>query len=118
MSSYSLTLSLSRTDSPSHIPLPPTSGDDLYGTLRRAFDVEISLNPLQENIRRHLYRTSFQRFVRSMLIEENRVKLGAFQDEDDDYAGLGDCFCLTNPRAGTENREYEIARDSDASTCY
>lgn len=65
--------------------------------------MQISLTPVQEHIRQSLYKNQFQRFIRSMIVEQHRVKLGAFQDEDDDYTGLGDCFCLTNPRAGYEN---------------
>lgn len=90
-------------DSDDHVPLPAGYSDNLYDTLRRTFDMQISLNPMQDHIRQSLYKNQFQRFIRSMIVEQHRVKLGAFQDEDEDYTGLGDCFCLTNPRAGSEN---------------
>lgn len=86
-------------DSESHIQLPDEFSDELYNSLRRAFDLKVSLNPMQEHIRQSLYKSQFQRFIRAMLIEQNRVKLGVFADDDnDEYSGLGDCFCLTNPR--------------------
>ncbi|CAO1634918.1 unnamed protein product [Sympodiomycopsis kandeliae] len=91
-------------DSESHMQLPDQYNDELYNSLRRAFDVQVSLNPMQEHVRQKLYKDQFQRFIRAMLIEQNKVKLGVFGDDNDEsYTGLGDCFCLTNPRAGTEN---------------
>lgn len=90
-------------DSESHVNLKEQDSDELYTTLRRTFDMQVSLNPMQENIRQSLYKNQFQRFIRSMIVEQYRVKLGAFAEEDEDYTGLGDCFCLTNPRAGSEN---------------
>ncbi|CAO1625071.1 unnamed protein product [Parajaminaea phylloscopi] len=90
-------------DSDDHVPLPSEFGDRLYDTLRRTFDMQISLTPMQEHIRQSLYKNQFQRFIRSMIVEQHRVKLGTFQDENEEYTGLGDCFCLTNPRAGSEN---------------
>ncbi|PWN18472.1 hypothetical protein BCV69DRAFT_252862, partial [Microstroma glucosiphilum] len=37
-----------------------------------------------------------------MLIDQYREKLGNLESSEN-YSGLSDCFCLTNPRAGTEN---------------
>lgn len=90
-------------DADTQIELPSVYREDLYSQLRVAWEMQVTLSPVRENIRQSLYKDQFQRFVRSLLIEQNRVRLGAFNDEDQEYTGLGDCFCLTNPRAGSEN---------------
>lgn len=90
-------------DSESHIQLPENFSNELYDSLRRAFEMQVSLDPMQEHLRKSLYNGAFQRFIRAMLIEQNRVKLGTFGEGDEDaFTGLGDCC------------EYELARCRDA----
>lgn len=45
-----------------------------------------------------MYHTSFQSYLRHNLISAAVVQLGKHNLTDSEQEGLGDCFCLTNPR--------------------
>ncbi|UZJ51730.1 hypothetical protein CBS101457_001050 [Exobasidium rhododendri] len=85
-------------DSDGHVPLPAEMSEDFYETIKRQYEVRASLGSIQQHLLKSLYKTEFQTFVKAQLIEHNKVKLGSFADEDVTRSGLGDCFCLTNPR--------------------
>jgi PAS domain S-box-containing protein len=84
-------------DSNSHIPIPDQLSDDFYDTLKKQFQVRPSLEPLKQHLLNSLYQSDFKLFVKARLVEQYKVKLGSFA-QDGDQSGLGDCYCLTNPR--------------------
>lgn len=90
-------------DSEGHVKLSEEMSDDFYTLLKRQFEVKASssLGPIQQHLLQSMYKGEFQIFIKARLIEYNKVKLGSFNNDDDDdnqQTGLGDCYCLTNPR--------------------
>ncbi|PWN42464.1 hypothetical protein IE81DRAFT_124085 [Ceraceosorus guamensis] len=83
-------------DSPMHVALPQELGDQYFDTLRKQFELKASLDQTAQHLLSSLYKTEFQSFVKAQLIEHNKVKLGRF--DNNERTGLGDCYCLTNPR--------------------
>ena len=84
-------------DSEGHVALPDEAAEHLYTTIKSHFEVRASLGPVQQHLLHSLYKTEFQRFVKAQLVEHHKIRLGDF-DMDGDRNGLGDCYCLTNPR--------------------
>ncbi|KAF8320538.1 PAS domain-containing protein [Cantharellus anzutake] len=56
----------------------------------------LALSSPQQYLLESMYSNEFQSFVKQRLIEQAEVKLGRHKVANAD--GLGDCFCLTNPR--------------------
>ncbi|GAA94526.1 hypothetical protein E5Q_01178 [Mixia osmundae IAM 14324] len=66
---------------------------------------------IQDDMLRTMFKTDFQSFVKTRLVEQARVKLGSFTLRDKEKGqGLGDCFVITNPR----QRDHPIIGASDA----
>ncbi|MCO5552886.1 hypothetical protein L7F22_006405 [Adiantum nelumboides] len=79
----------------------PRIGLDFYSTLRKQYELKTTVAPLQRHLLQSLYRGEFQNFVKAKLVEHNKVRLGTLMDDSaggTSASGLGDCFCLTNPR--------------------
>ncbi|UZJ57617.1 hypothetical protein CBS101457_006937 [Exobasidium rhododendri] len=85
-------------DSPDFVHLPEGMSDDFYLLLKKQFELKASVGPMQQHLLQSLYKSEFQLFVRAQLIEHNKVRLGSFRDYENTASGLGDCYCLTNPR--------------------
>lgn len=88
-------------DSDSHVDLPENLAFDFYSTLRKHYELKTTVAPLQQHLLQSLYKREFQSFVKAKLVEHNKVRLGTLMDDSGTGAsntGLGDCFCLTNPR--------------------
>lgn len=88
-------------DSESHVDLPENLAFDFYSTLRKQYELKTTVAPLQRHLLQSLYRGEFQNFVKAKLVEHNKVRLGTLMDDSaggTSASGLGDCFCLTNPR--------------------
>ncbi|ORY91586.1 hypothetical protein BCR35DRAFT_70972 [Leucosporidium creatinivorum] len=69
--------------------------EDVLGSLRQGMIVGDSLDLPQQHLLQGLYNSAFHDFIRHKLIEEASVRLGQVGLSG---TGLGDAFCLTNPR--------------------
>ena len=109
--------------SPHRVKFPPKDHRELDHILRHkhAARPEATFSSAQQHLLEHLYNSNFQvrlcpasrqenknadlmhrcsflpqSFVKQKIIEQAEVKLARTSLKDSD--GLGDCFCLTNPR--------------------
>lgn len=83
------------------VQIPGPTFSHLFSSLRSLVAVDASpFDSAQGHLLRSLYDNEFQRFVRNRVVETARVRLGRFDLSagDAEKDGLGDCFCLTNPR--------------------
>ncbi|PWN54058.1 hypothetical protein IE53DRAFT_383399 [Violaceomyces palustris] len=96
-------------DSVSHVDLPAQNSIQLYETLKTAFDLPASTEHIQNHLLRDLYHNEFQRFIKKQLVEASKIRLGKIELDEGERDGLGDCFCLSNPRL----RENPIVLVSD-----
>ncbi|SCV70872.1 BQ2448_3634 [Microbotryum intermedium] len=70
--------------------------EDVEASLRQGMFLGDSLEAPQQHLLHSLYSSEFQSFIKYKLVEECHVRLG--QTESLPGTGLGDAFCLTNPR--------------------
>jgi len=76
-------------------------------------DVELGgLKAIENRLLISLYQKEFPLFLKKTLVSNVTVKLGKFNLEENDRNGIGDCFCLTNPRM----RDHPIVLVSDGFT--
>lgn len=98
-----------------HVNLPSELQQELLRTLRPYLQLGgIGFETTQQHLLERMYAGSFQvthplselahlisflqRFMRYKIIQECTVQLGKHNLPDLEQEGLGDCFCLTNPR--------------------
>lgn len=104
-------------DSPDYVQdMPSLVASELIESLRAAFHLPVSTEPVHSHLLKSLYQNEFQRFIKKQLVEDTKVRLGKL-DLGDDQTGLGDCFCLTNPRL-KENPIVLISDGFEALTGY
>ncbi|WAQ91901.1 hypothetical protein PtA15_15A294 [Puccinia triticina] len=72
----------------------------------------IGLKAVENRLLMSLYRNEFPLFIKQNLVSTVVVKLGKFNLNETDRDGLGDCFCLTNPRL----RDHPIVLVSEGFT--
>ncbi|KAF9513070.1 hypothetical protein BS47DRAFT_1485914 [Hydnum rufescens UP504] len=90
------------------VKLPPTVHREVDQALRQKFNkFESVLDPTQQHLLETMYHHQFQGFVKTKLMQQAHIKLGKHSLTNPD--GLGDCFCLTNPRL----RDHPIVLVSD-----
>ncbi|KNE90441.1 hypothetical protein PSTG_16108 [Puccinia striiformis f. sp. tritici PST-78] len=70
------------------------------------------LKAIENRLLISLYRHEFPLFLKKTLVSNVIVKLGKFNLNENDRDGLGDCFCLTNPRL----RDHPIVLVSEGFT--
>ncbi|KAA1086767.1 hypothetical protein PGT21_011388 [Puccinia graminis f. sp. tritici] len=70
------------------------------------------LKAIENRLLISLYQNEFPLFIKKNLVSNVVVKLGKFNLNESDRDGLGDCFCLTNPRL----RDHPIVLVSDGFT--
>jgi PAS domain S-box-containing protein len=87
-------------DNAERVSLPQGMADNFYILLKKQSEMQASVGPMQQHLLQSLYRTEFQLFVKAQFIQHYKVKLGHLNNSEEDFeqTGLGDCYCLTNPR--------------------
>lgn len=85
------------TDSadPTAEDLPSATRAELVHTLQSTFAIDASVHQARSHLARSLYENEFQGFVKEQLVEQTKVRLGSGSEA---FEGLGQAFCLTNPR--------------------
>jgi len=70
--------------------------------LKEATTLAVQISPFlegsQKKLQDELYHNQFMSFLKYKMIEGATWRLGKWNLDDDEVAGLGDCLCLTNPR--------------------
>ncbi|TDL16881.1 hypothetical protein BD410DRAFT_590344 [Rickenella mellea] len=84
--------------SDSFVSLPQEVRREVLAALRKLVNLDTSFESTQRHLLHKMYHHQFQRFVKHKLIQETQVMLGKHNLSTDEQEGLGDCFCLTNPR--------------------
>ncbi len=84
---------LNEATAPLDLPAAPRS--ELFHSLQSTFALDASIAQARSHLAKSLYQNEFQSFVKDLLIEQSKVKLGAAADT---IEGLGQAFTLTNPR--------------------
>ncbi|KAL8292443.1 hypothetical protein RQP46_001055 [Phenoliferia psychrophenolica] len=89
---------LSQQAPASRLPIPHHMKHRMHDALLLVMKVDNSLEGPEAHLLASLYQNQFQTYIRHKLVDTASVRLGKFNLSDSDRAGLGDCFCLTNPR--------------------
>ncbi|KAF7971769.1 hypothetical protein HWV62_19947 [Athelia sp. TMB] len=85
-------------DSENAVTLPQEVQRELMMSLRAIVTLDSSFDMTQRFLLHKMYNDQFQGFVKHKIIQEMQVKLGKHNLSAEDQEGLGDCFCLTDPR--------------------
>ncbi|KZP12099.1 hypothetical protein FIBSPDRAFT_836588 [Athelia psychrophila] len=85
-------------DSEHAVALPSEVQRELMMSLRAIVTLDSSFDMTQRFLLHKMYNDQFQGFVKHKIIQEMQVKLGKHNLSAEDQEGLGDCFCLTDPR--------------------
>lgn len=75
--------------------LPSAVRAKLVHTLQSTCAIDDSVLQARSHLARSLYQNEFQVFVKEQLVEQTKVRLGGGIEA---FEGLGQAFCLTNPR--------------------
>ncbi|KAG0150047.1 hypothetical protein CROQUDRAFT_652713 [Cronartium quercuum f. sp. fusiforme G11] len=94
------------------VTLPAEQNSQLFAALRQVVSLNVSFDSTQRHLLNSLYHHEFQRFIKQQIVSQAQVRLGKFNLRDEDRNGLGDCFCLTNPRM----RDHPIVLVSEGFT--
>ncbi|KAN0064420.1 hypothetical protein ACQY0O_002618 [Thecaphora frezii] len=86
------------SQSASQVSMPAQQGKLLLESLKTAYSLPVSVEHMQNHLLTSLYHGEFHRFVKSQLVEQAKTKLGKVELEGEERNGLGQCFCLSNPR--------------------
>ncbi|KAK4701056.1 cysteine-dependent adenosine diphosphate thiazole synthase, partial [Phenoliferia sp. Uapishka_3] len=82
----------------SRLPIPNEMKNRLMDALGVVEEVKDSLHGPDQRLLKTLYEGQFSMYIRHKLVETASVRLGKFNLSESEREGLGDCFCLTNPR--------------------
>ncbi|GAA97696.1 uncharacterized protein L969DRAFT_55472 [Mixia osmundae IAM 14324] len=84
---------------PLPVHLTSEAEKEVTSTLLQLEAVQSSFQIAQSEILQEMYASEFPAFVKAKLVQEAHVQLGKLRlDAEGNSSGLGDCWCLTNPR--------------------
>lgn len=82
----------------SSVALSLEDQEEVLSSLRQGSMVGDSLEQPQQTLLNHLFHNQFQKYIQYKLTENASVRLGQIGLTESEKSGLGEAFCLTNPR--------------------